>query len=379
MHKRKIFLVGMLIVAMLATVGFTGCSAEQLIALQGVIQNADTLSGTITVKMQDGSIQTFNFADVKAETVIAALGGLSLEPGDTVIIKQDKNGQVQEVIGSFAKVDGIISGLGTDSVSINTEKGANITLEVTPETVIRIESDGAVDDVDDGAVEDVDEGDVEDVDDDDVEDVDDDDVEDGGAVNFTDLQVGQQVEAKYDVTSLEALTITVDDYAENDIEGTITAIDPDNHMVTIATEEKGDIVLRVTSDTILRIEDKGTATFGDLELGLRVQAEYDVSSKDALRIEVDDGAIDDVDNEDLNDGDADMEEEELKVEGLVIAYDEGVSIEVDGQLFNINEDTDLEGAPVVSTSIVEVKYVVQDDDSFLAVEIAVQNDEDQFG
>lgn len=376
MHKRKIFLVGMLIVAMLVTVGFTGCSAEQLIALQGVIQNADTLSGTITVKMQDGSIQTFNFADVKVETVIAALGGLSLEPGDTVIIKQDKNGQVQEVIGSFAKVDGIISGLGTDSVSINTEKGANITLEATPETVIRIEGDGAVDDVDDGAVEDVDEGDVEDVDDGDVEDVGEGDIEDRGAGNFTDLQVGQQVEAKYDVTSLEALTITVDDYAENDIEGTITAIDPDNHMVTIATEEKGDIVLRVTSDTILRIEDKGTATFGDLELGLRVQAEYDVSSKDALKIKVDDGAIDDVDNEDVNDGDADMEEEELKVEGLVIAYDEGVSIEVDGQLFNINEDTDLEGAPVVSTSIVEVKYVVQDDDSFLAVEIAVQNDED---
>jgi hypothetical protein len=366
----------MLIVAMLVTVGFTGCSAEQLIALQGVIQNADTLSGTITVKMQDGSIQTFNFADVKVETVIAALGGLSLEPGDTVIIKQDKNGQVQEVIGSFAKVDGIISGLGTDSVSINTEKGANITLEATPETVIRIEGDGAVDDVDDGAVEDVDEGDVEDVDDGDVEDVGEGDIEDRGAGNFTDLQVGQQVEAKYDVTSLEALTITVDDYAENDIEGTITAIDPDNHMVTIATEEKGDIVLRVTSDTILRIEDKGTATFGDLELGLRVQAEYDVSSKDALKIKVDDGAIDDVDNEDVNDGDADMEEEELKVEGLVIAYDEGVSIEVDGQLFNINEDTDLEGAPVVSTSIVEVKYVVQDDDSFLAVEIAVQNDED---
>jgi hypothetical protein len=110
-----------------------------------------------------------------------------------------------------------------------------------------------------------------------------------GAGNFTDLQVGQQVEAKYDVTSLEALTITVDNYAENDIEGTITAIDPDNHMVTITTEEKGDIVLRVTSDTILRIEDKGTATFGDLELGLRVQAEYDVSSKDALKIKVDDG------------------------------------------------------------------------------------------
>jgi hypothetical protein len=358
----------MLIVAMLATVGFTGCSPEQLIALEGQIQYIDTLSGNVTVRMKDGSIQTFNFADVKAETIIAALGGLSIEPGDTVIIREDKNGEAQEVVGSFAKVDGIINGLGTDSVSINTEQGANITLEITPETVIGIEDAGAVDDVD--------EGDVEDVDDDDVEDVDDDDVEDAGAVNFTDLQVGQQVEAKYDVTSLEALEITIEDAEEEgEIEGIIAAIDPDNHMVTITTEQ-GDIPVRVTLDTIIRFEDKGTAVFGDLQLGLQVQAEYDVSSMDALRIEVDDGAIDDVDNEDVNDGDADMEEEELKVEGLVIAYDEGVSIEVDGQLFNINEDTDIEGAPVVSTSIVEVKYVVQDDDSFLAVEIAVQNDED---
>jgi hypothetical protein len=300
MHKRKSFLVGILLVAMLVTVGFTGCSPEQLeqlIALEGQIQYIDTLSGNVTVRMKDGSIQTFNFADVKAETIMAALGRLSIEPGDPVIIKQDKNGVVQEVIGSFAKVDGIINGLGTDSVSINTEKGTNITLEVTPETVIRIEGDDAVDDVDDGAVDDVDEGDVEDVDegdvenvdDGDVEDVGDGDIEDRGAGNFTDLQVGQQVEAKYDVTSLEALTITIDNYAENDIEGTIIAIDPDNHMVTIATEERGDIVLRVTPDTIIRIEDEGTGVFADLQLGLQVQAEYDVSSKDALKIEVDDG------------------------------------------------------------------------------------------
>jgi hypothetical protein len=283
MRKQKIFLVGILIVAMLVTVGFTGCSAEQLIALQGVIQNADTLSGTITVKMKDGSIQTFNFADVKAETVIAALGGLSLEPGDPVIVKQDKNGQVQEVVGSFAKVDGIINGLGTDSVTINTEQGANITLEVTPETVIGVEDDGAVDDVDDGDAEDVDEGDLEDVDDGDIEDV--------GAVNFTDLQVGQQVEAKYDVTSLQALEITIaDTEEEGEIEGVITAIDGEpNYMVTITTEENGDIPVRVTSDTIIRLEDKGTGVFADLQLGLQVQAEYDVGSMDALRIKVDDG------------------------------------------------------------------------------------------
>jgi hypothetical protein len=201
--------------------------------------------------MQDGSTLTFNFADVKAETIIEALGGLSIEVGDTVIIKEDENGEVQEINGNFAEVDGIIEDLGTDSVVITWEDDGevDITLEITPETVIRIE--------------------------------------DGGAVNFTDLQVGQQVEAKYDVTSLKALKIEIeDDENEGEIEGIITAIDTDNHMVTITTQDDGDIVDRVTSDTRIKIEG-GTAVFAALELGLRVQAEYDESSMDALKIEVD--------------------------------------------------------------------------------------------
>jgi uncharacterized lipoprotein YehR (DUF1307 family) len=263
-HKRKIFLVGILIVAMLVTVGLSGCSAEELKALEAVILNADTLSGTVTVQMKDGSIQTFNFADVKAETIIAALGGLSIEPGDTVIIKQDKNGNVQGVVGNFSEVDGIINGLGTDSVSIATEHGGNITLRITPETVIRIE--------------------------------------DRGAANFTDLQVGQKVEAKYDVTTLNAVKITVEydddgegedqevgeDREESDVEGNITAIDLDSHNVTITTEEKGDIVVHVTSDTIIRFDERGPAAFADLELGMQVEVEYEEGSMDALEIEVDD-------------------------------------------------------------------------------------------
>jgi len=279
MHKRKILLIGILIVAMLVTMGFTGCSSEQLMALQGIIQNADTLSGTITVKMKDGSIQTFNFSDVKAQPVIAALGGLSLEPGDPVIIKQDKNGKVQEVVGNFSEVDGIINGLGTHSVNITAEQGANITLEITPETVIRIE--------------------------------------DGGVVNSTALQVGQQVQAKYDVTNLKALRIEIQDHeqqgnhqgegehaAKGKIEGAIAAIDTGSGNVTITTQEKGDITVHVTSNTTIRFEDKGTGVFADLQLGLQVQAEYDVSSMDALRIQVHDGK-DEGDNGDRQQGDGD--------------------------------------------------------------------------
>jgi hypothetical protein len=250
MHKRKIFLVGILAVAMLATVGFIGCTAGQLTALEGVIQNIDTVSGIVTVKMQDGSTLTFNFADVKVKTIIEALGGLSIEVGDIVIIKVDENGEVQEIEGNFSEVDGIIKDLGTSRVVITWENDVevDITLEITPETVIRIEY--------------------------------------GGAVNFTDLQVGQQVEAKYDVTSLKALQIEIeDDETEGEIEGIITAIDTDNHMVTITTQDDGDIVVRVTSDTRIEIEE-ATAVFADLELGLRAQAEYDESSMDALKIEV---------------------------------------------------------------------------------------------
>ncbi len=262
MRKQKIFLVGILIAAMLVTVGALGCSAEQLIALQGIIQNIDSLSGIVTVKMKDGSTLSFNLADVKMETVVEAIGGLCIDPGDTVIVKQDENDEVKEIVGNFSEAEGIIKELGTDSVIITMEEEeeGDITLGITPETVIRIE--------------------------------------DGAAINFTDLQVGWQVEAKYDVTTLEAVEIEIDDDEEEgengdeeevEVEGIITAIDSGNYMVTITTEEEGDIVVQVTPDTEIEMEDESTGVFADLHLGLHVEVEYDVSTMDALEIEIEDG------------------------------------------------------------------------------------------
>jgi hypothetical protein len=231
MHKRKSFLVGILLVAMLVTVGVGGCTSDELTALEGIFQNMDSVSGTITVLLKDGSTQTFNFSDVKAETIRQALGDLSIEPGDTVI--------------------------SIDSVS------GTITVQLK-----------------DGSTQ---------------------------TFNFSDVKAE---------TIRQALGYL--------------SIGP--------------------GDTVI----------------LQVDRNGDVQEIEGNNNDVDDGDVNDVDEE----------EEELKVEGLVTAYGEGVSIEVDGQLFSINEDTDIEGTPVVGTSIVEVKYVVQDDGSFLAVEIGVQNDED---
>ena len=180
MHRQKFLLVGILLVTMLATMGVTGCTADELKALEGVIQNIDTVSGNITVEMKDGSTQTFNFADVKAETIEQALGSLSIEPGDKVTIKEDENGAVKEVEVENAEVDGVIKSLGADSVTVTTEKEGAITLGITSLTVIRIE--------------------------------------DQGAAVFADLKVGQQVEAKYDVSTLEALKIKVDNEEEEEEE-----------------------------------------------------------------------------------------------------------------------------------------------------------------
>jgi hypothetical protein len=147
------------------------------------------------------------------------------------------------------------------------------------------------------------------------------------------------------------------------MKGTVDSLSLDGMSMTINGQE-----VIISSDAKI---------IGNLAEGTVVNIKYVVQGDGSLiaqEIDVGEGDVDNVDEEDVND--VDEEEEELKVEGLVTAYKEGFSIEVDGQAFSINEDTDIEGTPVVGTSIVDVKYVVQDDDSFLAVEIGVQNDED---
>ncbi len=337
MHKRKALLVGILLVAMLVTVGATGCTTGELKAIEGVIQNIDTVSGNITVVTKDGSIQTFDFTGVKAETIKQALGSLSIEPGDTVIIKEDENGDVQEIEGNNAEIDGIIKSLGADSLVITTEKRGDITLGITPETVIRIE--------------------------------------DEGALAFADLQVGQQVEVKYDVTSLEALKIKVDiDEEEGEVEGIITVINTDNQTVTITTEEEGDIVLWVTADTRIRIENKGTAAFADLTVGRQVETEYDESSMEALKIKVDDDDGEDEEDKEDEDINENNDGNNFEIKGTIESLSsDGNSIIVDGQTIII-QGAEVEGVLTIGADV-EAEVTSQPDGSLIAQEIEVEDDD----
>ena len=356
MRKRKIFVVGIMVVAILVAAGLTGCSGGpdggQLTAREAVVQNIDSLSGIVTVETLEAGTRSFSLADVEAMTVVEAVGGLSIDPGDEVIVKEDEDGEVKEIVGNFSEAEGIIKELGIDSIVIamdgeedeeeeeeeEEEAGegeGDITLGITPETIIRIE--------------------------------------DGAAINFTDLQIGWQVEAKYDVTSLEAVEIEIDDdeeVGENgdeegvEAEGIITAINSGNYTVTITTEGEGDIVVQVTPDTEIEMADESTGVFADLQLGLPVEVKYDVNTMDALEIE----------------------EEEVEIEGIITAIDTGnylvtITIELEGDIVvQVTPDTEIDMEDE-STGVfahlqlgmyVEVEYYVSTMD---ALEIEVENGE----
>lgn len=249
MLKRKLFLAGILVTVM--SLVMAGCTPAELQALQGTLQNIDSISGNVTVKLKDGTTQSFNLTDVKVATIAQALGKANLEIGDQVVVKARKNGEVEEVETERAEIGGVIKSLGTgngtNNITITTKKQGDITLLVTPNTTIR----------------------------------------NRGAANFSSLQVGQRVEVKYDASTKTALRINVNtEEATGEAAGIIQAIDTGNKTVTITTNKSGNITLTVTANTSIRVEDKGTATFADLKVGQRIEARYDTATKIAIKLMV---------------------------------------------------------------------------------------------
>ena len=248
MIKRKLFgLIALLSVALM--LGLTACSAQDLQSFQGILNKIDSLSGNVTVTLKDGTTTTFNLADVNLDTIVNALGNVSLDLGDNITIQKDNHGKVKCLKVQNAEADGVIKTVGTDNITITTEKKGDITLLVTPETLIITMS--------------------------------------AGISALSNLQVGQTVEARYDVTSMKALMIKVDfQKDEANIQGTIKAIGTDNTTITIAAGTKGDISVKVTPATVIWIWGKVSAVFSDLKVDQHVVVIYNLTTLQALNITV---------------------------------------------------------------------------------------------
>jgi hypothetical protein len=88
----------------------------------------------------------------------------------------------------------------------------------------------------------------------------------------------------------------------------------------------------------------------------------------------DDGSLLAVEIE-VEDDDEDTDDEDFDIEGTIDSLSDNTSIVVDGQTFLINGDTEIEGT-LSANATVEVEYVVQNDGSYLAVEIEVEDDDE---
>ena len=175
MKRKSIFLGAILTVVLL--VGVTSCTPGDLKALEGVLQKIDSASGNVTIALKDGTTATFNLNDINIDTIRKALGDASLETGDNVTLEKGRRGEVKELKVRYAVIQGTIKSLGTDNITITTNITGNknkgdITLQVTANTTI-IRGWGTQKPL------------------------------------FTDLKVGQRIVVKYDVSTLQALTITI--------------------------------------------------------------------------------------------------------------------------------------------------------------------------
>jgi len=109
----------------------------------------------------------------------------------------------------------------------------------------------------------------------------------GVAATLADLLVGDKVEAKYDSATMLASLIKTE-VEDGEFQGTIAAVDATANTVTITPDAGGaDVVLNVVASTVI-VRDDTVIALTDLQVGDKVQAEYDSTTMIASKIEVDD-------------------------------------------------------------------------------------------
>ncbi|MDO8750853.1 MAG: hypothetical protein Q7K03_06890 [Dehalococcoidia bacterium] len=72
-----------------------------------------------------------------------------------------------------------------------------------------------------------------------------------------------------------------------EVEGIIRSLDKEKKTLTVSSGEDGDTTLELTETTKIEIDDNKAATFDSLREGQEVEVKYDVETKKALKIEVD--------------------------------------------------------------------------------------------
>ena len=240
------------LLAVVALVAATACTPSEQQLIEGILQNVDSVNGEITIVTKDGRTVTLTIATeapVEAEGASPALEGLEL--GVTLEVEVDDDGRVaQRIEARQAKIEGTITEIEGDPVTVETDRGRTRTLTITGSTRIRLDEDFP------------------------------------GIL--ADLQPGLEVKVKFDPESLVAFRVDTEE-EEADVDGTIVAID--GSEVTIETERGRMLTVTVTGGTRIELEEDLPGTLTDLLVGTEVEVKFDPFTRGAFEIEVEEGEL----------------------------------------------------------------------------------------
>jgi len=144
--------------------------------------------------------------------------------------------EVPEMEQPEAEVQGAVSAVGTDSITVTTSGQGDVTVTVDANTRIR---------------------------------------KDGQTIAIGDIQTGDAVEAKgtrVDAQTILASEITVESQTETEeaeVQGTVSAVGTDS--ITVTTSGQGDVTVNVDANTRIRKDDR-TIAIGDIQKGDSVEA-----------------------------------------------------------------------------------------------------------
>jgi hypothetical protein len=145
------------------------------------------------------------------------------------------------------------------------------------------------------------------------------DRDESGTVDLADFQVGDRVEGRLSADGSTVLSLKLEGDDDDDdgpgsggsgraeVEGTITALDLDNLTVTVQRFDGTEVTLTAVPGTRYEVMDRDlseTRDLADFQVGDRVEAKYDPSTSELLKLEyegIDDDGDDDSDDDDGDD------------------------------------------------------------------------------
>ena len=227
--------------------------------LTGTIRAVGNAAKTVTILARNGVEATLTmvagtelegvntFADLKVNMRVEAKFNPATKELIELEVKAEKQGAKAESEEAKAELEGAITSLDANlkTVTVRAKNGIEGTFKVVTGT--RLDDVGA----------------------------------------FGDLKTGMMVHARFNDTTKELIRLKVQrEDSKAEMEGAITAVNTQANTITIRAENGVETLFKATTQTEFKL--KGTATFADMKTGMKVEARFNPTTMDLIKLDVKD-------------------------------------------------------------------------------------------